>query len=272
MPLRGIMISDGIAGVGLCSILGFVFYFLLTVFCLHKFKKNISIKLVIGAILLGLCLLQLPLRIISFQNTLISLPDFLLHLLGVILGCIGYLVGKRTKWVLFLGGLLFCLFMLFCGYDLFHHKLAFGTFTGQTEMVLSPDIKFADNQEHEISLKEIKGKYVIMDFWYSGCGVCFSEMPKVQALYDGLSEHDDVSLYSINARLETEPDTLAFTRLKELGFSLPTLRIDIDHPALALLGVDRYPTVLIFDSNRNLIFRGNIEMARKKINGLINNK
>lgn len=46
----------------------------------------------------------------------------------------------------------------------------------------APDWEFADLAGQRHSLKELRGKVVVLDFWYRGCGWCMRAMPQVKQL------------------------------------------------------------------------------------------
>ena len=46
------------------------------------------------------------------------------------------------------------------------------------------DIKLSTPDGEEISLSDFKGKYVLLDFWASGCGPCRMEHPSILKLYN----------------------------------------------------------------------------------------
>jgi len=47
-----------------------------------------------------------------------------------------------------------------------------------------PPFSFKDTNDHLVSLKELQGKYVYIDFWATWCGPCKGEIPHMQMLED----------------------------------------------------------------------------------------
>jgi hypothetical protein len=95
-------------------------------------------------------------------------------------------------------------------------------------------------------------------------------MPEVQKLYDTYKNNDRVAIYSIHSRVhkENETNVTGSEILKENNYSFPCLSIDMKDEMLKELGVNRYPTVLIFDKESKLVFRGNIKNAGNYIRQL----
>jgi thiol-disulfide isomerase/thioredoxin len=180
----------------------------------------------------------------------------------------GYLFYKASKlWRIFIlaFSLISCIFIHFKGGDLWLHKLNFGTFTGKINVAATPDFQFTNEQGNCLSLNDFAGKYVVTDFWFTGCGVCFRKFPQVQYLYDEYKENPAIAVISINAKLKDEAGNLAFETIAKKGYSFPVYRLDMDNPILKEMKIDGYPTVLIFDKGGNIIFRGSIENASNYI-------
>jgi thiol-disulfide isomerase/thioredoxin len=205
-------------------------------------------------------------------DTLISLPDFLFHLLGIVMGYLFYKSTKVFRTIIVLLSLSCCLFIYFKGYEMWHHKLNFGTFTGKPEQTVVSDFQFADEKGQLFSINDFAGKYTIVDCWFTGCGICFRDFPKVQALYAQYKDHPSVSILSMNSRLKHESDSVASAIIREKGYSFPVYRLDMENPVLHQIGVYKYPTVLIFDKESRLVFRGSIENASKQVSKLLKNE
>ena len=87
-------------------------------------------------------------------------------------------------------------------------------------------------------------------------------MPNFQKLYN-LSNSNKVGLFSVCCYNEKQGEDYLTGRkvLSERGYDYPVLSINIKDPLLQNLGVSAMPMVLIFNSERKLIFRGSLEYA-----------
>ena len=63
---------------------------------------------------------------------------------------------------------------------------------------LAPDFSLIDINGNPISIKEYRGKVVLLDFWATWCGPCIAEMPNVKKIYD---THKDMGFVVIGINL-----------------------------------------------------------------------
>ncbi|HCS11321.1 MAG TPA: hypothetical protein DIV40_07695 [Clostridiales bacterium] len=64
------------------------------------------------------------------------------------------------------------------------------------EPVIAPDFELASMDGSVIKLSETRDKNVILNFWYTGCVFCVTEMPDLQKLQE--TYPDDLLLLAIN--------------------------------------------------------------------------
>lgn len=124
----------------------------------------------------------------------------------------------------------------------------------------------------EIKSDNLEGEYIILDFWYSECGICFKEFPKVQKFHEQLTKTDKIKLYSVFCRLTSKDETpqTGMDILNSNGYSFPVISIDLKNPILKQIGVNYYPTVIILHKNKEIVFRGDIMSAINYIQNVVN--
>jgi|SRR5688572_3811147 len=95
-----------------------------------------------------------------------------------------------------------------------------------------------------VSLADLKGKVVLLDFWATWCGPCRKAMPGIQSIRDKYPA-EKVAVFGISTDESEDADPGAF--LKKLGFTYPTLlkgeTISAAYKATAL------PTLYILDQD-----------------------
>ena len=105
-PLRGYV------SIPLCSVVTFILFFIFQYFILKKYDKRLKAEYILIASLIGCSLLQIVGRILQ-PGSLTSLPDFLFHLLGIVLGYLFYISGRISRRLILVFSLSSCLFLYF---------------------------------------------------------------------------------------------------------------------------------------------------------------
>ena len=273
-PLRSGVVSPwGISGFQLSSIVGFFIYFLSVVFFLRRYGKALSDTCILMSFALGVSIISLVIHILNFPETKVSLLELLIHLSSIVLSYLFYIItNKYLKIFTFILSVIFSFWISTIGYDLWLYKLSFGTFPWKVESGIDGANLLMQNVKGDsLTLSHFKGRYLLLDCWNSGCGICYEEMPKVQRLYDKYKDCAMVQVYTLHARMENKNEIYSTGAeiLKKSGYTLPSLSISIKDSNLKELGVNFYPTILIFDKDSKLIFRGNIESASRFIDKLM---
>lgn len=68
------------------------------------------------------------------------------------------------------------------------------------------------------SLKDFEGKTIFLNFWATWCPPCIAEMPNIQALYEDLSDDEDIVFVMLSLD-EDHDKARAFMERKE--FTMP---------------------------------------------------
>jgi len=249
---------------GLCSIVTFILFFAFQYFMSYKNKDKIKAEYVLLVSLLGCSFLQVPLRLWVVSDTLITLPDYLFHLLGILMGYWFFKSKRNLRIIIVLLSITSCTFLYFKGCDMWLHKYNHGTFTGYIQEKEMHFFQFVNERNDTISKQIFLGKYVIFDFWNLYCGICFRKFPEVEKLYETITPYKDrIELYAVNLKYAEDSESYAFETIRERGYSFPVLQTMDRDMLQTVFGVDGYPTVVILNPNGNLIFRGNIENATR---------
>lgn len=107
------------------------------------------------------------------------------------------------------------------------------------------------NSKENFSLKPIKGKVVLLDFWIKNCGYCIASVPKLNGLLKKY-EHLGLKIVGINSGDEVASIAAFYNRQKPLYSSL----MDRDNAISKKYGVDAFPTLILIDKAGKIIYAG----------------
>ena len=108
----------------------------------------------------------------------------------------------------------------------------------------TPDFTLPTIDGKETSLRQFRGKIVMLNFWESSCSACAGEMPDIQAVYDTWSR-DDLEILAVNSG-----ERAAFVQsfIDSRGLTFPAL-LDSDQAVSNLYQISTIPTTLFIDAD-----------------------
>jgi thiol-disulfide isomerase/thioredoxin len=213
-------------------------------------------------------LIDLPIHVLDFQLTRMSLPSSMANLIGIAFGLLIHFSKIFLKIILTAILLSFSIWMAVTGYDFWLHKLSFGTYTGKVNYKVEKQIEGFDQLNNQITSDALSGKIVVLDFWHTHCGICFSEFPKIQQIYDQYRSNPDVMVIAVNKPLRADTIGQAFQMLADRRYTFPVL-IPVDTNLAEAFGVQAYPTVCILNKERAVVFRGSADKAENALEALL---
>jgi len=111
---------------------------------------------------------------------------------------------------------------------------------------------------------DYRGKVVIMDFWYRGCGHCIKAMPKIQRL---AAKYEEQAVRVLSMSIDRKAEDAQFV-IDTLGIEYPVLR---SHELVGSFGVRGFPTFVVLDQSGRVALRvsGNSETLEKTISDVV---
>lgn len=129
------------------------------------------------------------------------------------------------------------------------------------------DFKLQDLNGKEVSLSDLRGKNVFLNFWATWCPSCKAEMPKIEKLYQETKDSDLVIL-AINLG-ENRQTVQSFKDKNKYNFNM---LLDADQAVAIKYDITSIPTSFFIDKDGNIISKKigamNIDEMKSYINSL----
>ncbi|ATP39102.1 thiol-disulfide oxidoreductase [Solibacillus sp. R5-41] len=81
---------------------------------------------------------------------------------------------------------------------------AIGTEVGTEKGQLAPDFTLRTLDGEKMTLSDLRGKRVVLNFWATWCPPCEAEMPHMQKYYEKYAKEDNVEIVGVNLTYERE--------------------------------------------------------------------
>ncbi len=124
--------------------------------------------------------------------------------------------------------------------------------TALPEPVAAPDFTLENMDEDKFSLKDYRGKVVLLNFWATWCPPCRREMPSMERLHQNLKGKDFIVL-AIN-QMEDGDHVFAYTGQLEVDPTF-TILFDKDSTVSRAYHVQGLPTTYLIDKQGRIRFR-----------------
>jgi thiol-disulfide isomerase/thioredoxin len=105
-----------------------------------------------------------------------------------------------------------------------------------------------------LSLKDYRGKYVLLDFWATWCGPCVEEIPHLLAAHESFGKDPRFAMISLS--LDASKDDVAkFLKDREQPWTHVFLGDWSEDPVTKKYGIEQIPSILLLDPEGKIVAR-----------------
>ena len=131
----------------------------------------------------------------------------------------------------------------------------------------APNITFTTIDGKKISMTDLKGKVVLVNFWSTDCLACVREMPDLVNTYN---RYKDKGLTVIAVAMYYDPPAQVLNYTKQKALPFPVMHDGFSEVTEAFGGVNLTPTAFIFDKKGHRLQRTIGELDFAKLHQLLN--
>jgi thiol-disulfide isomerase/thioredoxin len=120
-----------------------------------------------------------------------------------------------------------------------------------------PNFSIENMEGKKVTLSDLKGKIIIIDFWAVWCEPCRASLPFFQKAYEKYKNNKNVMFLAINTLEKiSEGEKLPFIKsfINSNNYTFPVLIDNQEVNLVARLGVESLPTKFAIDKNGNIQF------------------
>lgn len=130
----------------------------------------------------------------------------------------------------------------------------------------APDVTFTTIQGKQISMADLKGKVVLVNFWSTDCGVCVKEM---QNLVNTYNAYKTKGFEVIAVAMPDDPPAQVLNYVTQKALPFPVMHDGFSEITNKFGGVNLTPTAYIFDKQGKQLQYSVGELDFAKLNQLL---
>ena len=120
---------------------------------------------------------------------------------------------------------------------------------------VAPPVNATTLDGKPLALGDLKGKYVLLDFWATWCGPCIGEIPQLKAVYDAFGTDERFAILSISVDEKIE-EPKKFQEKRRLPWSQAFLGGGVQNATTSSFGIRAIPAFVLVGPDGKIVARG----------------
>jgi peroxiredoxin len=138
-----------------------------------------------------------------------------------------------------------------------------------TQKTQAPEVTFTTLEGKTISMAELEGKVVLVNFWATDCPGCIAEMPGLIKTYN---EYKPQGFEVIAVAMEYDPPSQVLTYTQKNALPFPVMHDSYGEMSKKFGNVQLTPTAFILDKQGNIVRKVIGELNFKDLHQLLDEK
>lgn len=196
------------------------------------------------------------------------LPIEVFNIVAAILGFLFFIVRRKiAKYALLFLTLIFTILCYTTIYDLFSHKLWYGTCDGRISEQISSPIILEDGDGIQLPLESFRDKYLVICTWNTSFGWFADEFRKLQPVFEKYKDHDNVDICIVGYDCKDQEALIQSPERLKNEFNINIPYFVAKSPGLFIKAMNIYPENKNFLIVRNgmIMYRGGYENMEKTL-------
>ena len=246
----------GFVGMDIACIVAIFLYLIFTYIVFERLKSLKTIQK-FTIILIGTLIVHLPQRLINFRSQLVSLPELICELIGIILGYSFFYFGKVGKVVCFNIAIILS-FTIYCKNEKIFDLLNYSDFFYKNiNLININSVSYSDTNNFKVNGTLFNSnKFIILNIWASSCGSCIAEFPEIDSLYKLSLKTKNIQLLTA-CILQNQNYKIPYKLVKNKNFSFPVFTIKNWDIVQKFYTMDGVPVTFVIKDNK-VLFRGSL--------------
>jgi len=123
----------------------------------------------------------------------------------------------------------------------------------------APEFNIVTIDGRKLNLNELKGKYVLLDFWATWCAPCMAEIPFIKEMRQKYPENK-LAIIGISQDRDSQKMVDAVKRLDMNWLHY----YDVNYEFSKNYGVNNFPTLVLLDQQGTVIYESDLEKDDKE--------